>query len=254
MTVGRAAELATLEPNPGLDLAPDGLDRVPRDRRRDRDGDVVRFVRGCRPSVQVGWDLWLAADPCGRPGGRGLEGGGLAGHEHSVGEADFGPGDDFARRVIGRPRPSQRRERVSAIVTAVLFTRAFRVRLIGLLSMVILFSQVTVAAYACPAMDGRSDSMAADMTGMPCATMMAAGIELDPEQPLLCHQHCQFGSASPGVDHLPPVLVSSADLPAMLFVPAFVEQDLAFASRAQSDPRRDRLPPPHSIVHCCFRI
>ena len=70
--------------------------------------------------------------------------------------------------------------------------------------MALLFSQIAVAAYACPAMGerqpGAADTMA--MAGMPCAEMMAAGVPLDPEQPTLCMQHCQFGTTTQVVDHV----------------------------------------------------
>ena len=149
----------------------------------------------------------------------------------------------------------KRRVFVSAIVQPVYRRKSFRVRLIGLLSMVILFSQVAIAAYACPVMSGTADTELPDMAGMPCAQMMAAGVPLDAEQPTLCMQHCQFGSASQVVDHVPAVFVAVTALPPSLTVSVDEGRDANLRSWAENDRLRDRPPPlPHSIAHCCYRI
>jgi hypothetical protein len=94
------------------------------------------------------------------------------------------------------------------------FSQRLRARLIGLLSVALLFSQIAVAAYACPAMGERAGSAdVAAMAGMPCAEMMAAGVPLDPEQPMLCMQHCQFGSTTQVVDHVPAVFAAGDGIP-----------------------------------------
>lgn len=135
------------------------------------------------------------------------------------------------------------------------FSKSLRVRLIGLLSMVILFSQVAVAAYACPAMNGKADAASVGMVGMPCAEMMAAGVPLDPEEPTLCMQHCQFGSVSQVVDHVPAVFVTVTALPPTLTVSVDEALDADLSSWAEDERRRDRSPPvAHSIAHCCYRI
>jgi hypothetical protein len=124
-----------------------------------------------------------------------------------------------------------------------------------MLSIVLLFSQLAVAAYACPAMNGPPANEPATMAGMPCAEMMAAGEPLDPEQPTLCMQHCQFGSTSHVGDHLPSVFAPVTAFPA-LFTVSFDERlHLALRSWAEDDRVRDRPPPlAHSIAHCCYRI
>ena len=81
-----------------------------------------------------------------------------------------------------------------------------------MLSIVILFAQLTIAAYACPATGGDA-SEAVDMAGVPCAEMMAADVALDPGQPILCMQHCQFGSTTHVVDHVPAVFVPEKEPP-----------------------------------------
>lgn len=134
-------------------------------------------------------------------------------------------------------------------------TRSLRVRVIGMLSMVILFAQVAVAAYACPAAASGADAPTQDMAGMPCAEMMSAGVALDPEQPMLCMQHCQFGSTHQVADHVSPVFVQATALPPLFTVEFNVRPDAILSSWAEDERLRSRPPPlAHSIAHCCYRI
>jgi hypothetical protein len=135
------------------------------------------------------------------------------------------------------------------------FPRRLRIRLIGMLSIVLLFSQLAVAAYACPAMNGPAGNDAASMAGMPCAEMMAAGVDIDPEQPLLCMQHCQFGSTTHVVDQTLVAFASVTALPALFTVSLDVSCEAGPACGAERERLRDWPPPiAHSIAHCCFRI
>ena len=145
---------------------------------------------------------------------------------------------------------------VCAIVSIVKVSQRLHARLIGILSMVLLFSQIAVAAHACPAMGERTGSAdVAAMVGMPCAEMMAAGMSLDPEQPMLCMQHCQFGSTTYVIDHMPSVLATVTALPALFTVTVDERLDLGLCSFAQNERLRNRPPPlSHSIAHCCYRI
>lgn len=124
--------------------------------------------------------------------------------------------------------------------------------------MALLFSQIALAAYACPAMSDTTDRVLSDtaaMAGMPCAEMMAAGVPLDPEQPTLCLQHCQFGSTTQVVDHVPPVFAPVTAFPALFSVTVDERLDLCLSSWAEDE--RLRIRPPSialSIAHCCFRI
>ncbi|MDO9093590.1 MAG: hypothetical protein Q8R98_15210 [Rubrivivax sp.] len=133
--------------------------------------------------------------------------------------------------------------------------KRIRVRIIVMLSMVLLFAQMAMAAYACPAIGDRADGPAPDMAGVPCAEMMAEGIQLDPDQPTLCMQHCQFGSVSHAVDPVPLVVVPLTALPALFTLSVDDRLDHALSSWAQDERVRDRPSPlAHSIAHCCFRI
>lgn len=124
--------------------------------------------------------------------------------------------------------------------------------------MAVLFSQIAVAAYACPAVGERADLGSADamaMAGMPCAEMMAAGVPLDPEQPTLCMQHCQFGTTTQVVDHVSPAFVPVTALPAVFEVSLDQALDPVLSAWAEDERQRDRPPPlALSIAHCCFRI
>lgn len=124
-----------------------------------------------------------------------------------------------------------------------------------MLSMVILFAQVAIAAYACPATTSAVDAGAQDMAGMPCAEMMAAGVELDTEQPMLCMQHCQFGSTTQVVDPVSTVFVQATAFPPTRALTVEGSLDTALSSWAEAERLRDRPPPiAHSIAHCCYRI
>ena len=124
--------------------------------------------------------------------------------------------------------------------------------------MALVFSQIAVAAYACPAMSERTDRELSDMTamaGMPCAEITAAGMPLDPEQPTLCMQHCQFGSTTQVVDHVSAVFAPVTAFPALFTVSGDERLELGLSSWAEDERLRDRPPPlAHSIAHCCYRI
>jgi hypothetical protein len=129
---------------------------------------------------------------------------------------------------------------------AVTFSRQLRRWLSGWLAFTVLFTQLAVAAYACP---GQA------VVVMPCAMAMGNGDmpATDEDQPGLCAKHCQPDSPAPDPVHAlsvggPPsiaVLTLEADSPAQGEVAAWTAKRRA----------RDRAPPPPvSILHCCFRI
>ncbi len=122
--------------------------------------------------------------------------------------------------------------------------------------MALLFSQIAVAAYACPAIGERAGfAEATAMAGMPCAEMMAAGVPLDPQQPTLCMQHCQFGSTTQVVDHVPAVFAPVTAFPALFTVSGDERLELGLSSWVDHERLRYRPPPlAHSIAHCCYRI
>lgn len=102
----------------------------------------------------------------------------------------------------------------------------------------LLFTQLAVAAYACPV---AQQSQAAML--LPCAQAMGQAGSIDKAQPSLCVQHCLYGNShpQPAVDlgqHTP------AALPVVFGVPlalAGLEPQDTLLTR--SDDSRDRAPP-----------
>lgn len=120
----------------------------------------------------------------------------------------------------------------------------------------IVFSQIAVAAHACPLtpVDGGPGPVA--MAGMPCAETMSPAMTLDADQPGLCLQHCQFGSTGgQPADHAVPIAVAVvAWLLLFTLIPTAARLISSSVWLARQH-RRDRAPPPpHSILHCCHRI
>ncbi len=125
---------------------------------------------------------------------------------------------------------------------------------------VIVFAQVAVAAYACPAMPAGSatgDAAHAAMMGqgMISATGaygMLGAPRLDPSQPGLCAAHCQTGQQN--ADGKPATTVPPALLVSLYPVaPAAPRAQPALARAAVDDPP-PAASPPLAILHCCFRI
>jgi hypothetical protein len=80
----------------------------------------------------------------------------------------------------------------------------------------LLFSQLAVAGYVCPARAATPDAAAHGMPG--CEGMSAApwATPMDPDQPQLCKAHCEQGSQAVDGDRLrafdaAPVLVATLD-------------------------------------------
>lgn len=117
----------------------------------------------------------------------------------------------------------------------------------------LLFLQLASAAYACSMSSASAGGPS--MAGMPCAQAMANGglPAMDPEQPGLCLEHCKGGSQT--IEQGTAASVALPALVALFFVAAATgEPDEASAWLAQERSRDGALPPPHAILHCCFRI
>jgi hypothetical protein len=129
--------------------------------------------------------------------------------------------------------------------------RSTRRLLCRLFAGVLLLSQWLVAAHACPVMTlahhqavmvDASDAMS------PCDSM-AAPCEHGPSS--LCAEHCHAGQQS---DQVPTASVAPA-LPAGAHpLPVPVLQATRAPLAARDVPARVAAPPPHAILHCCFRI
>ncbi|WP_426175315.1 hypothetical protein [Massilia sp. TWR1-2-2] len=114
----------------------------------------------------------------------------------------------------------------------------------------LLFTQLALAAYACPDLDvAKSVAMATDGAKVPgCANM-----DMKMDSPGLCHSHCEAGD-------------QTADTPQVPLVQPFVAAELTVVlSVAESVSQCDTLQPegvllkrstapPLAIRNCCFRI
>ncbi|MFC5510473.1 hypothetical protein ACFPOU_04930 [Massilia jejuensis] len=117
----------------------------------------------------------------------------------------------------------------------------------------ILFMQLAVAAYACPALSVQHESEVAHMSAYAPPDEMPACHEMDPVQPSLCDAYHQADSQSldkPGVPPLQPFLAVGFGLPLLpldvAYRPDSTSANPPFLTRTTS--------PPLAIRHCCFRI
>ncbi len=137
-------------------------------------------------------------------------------------------------------------------------TRAFLRKVAAGLAGVLIYAQLAIAAYACPALApavteqaGQAAAAPATLMAMPmvhCDDMAGA---LDPASPNLCAEHCKYGQQS--------------DKPATLHVPAALLTALYATRPAAITPSPSRpaaatlsalvaASPPHAIAHCVYRI
>ena len=111
-----------------------------------------------------------------------------------------------------------------------------------------LFAQGAVSVYACPGLVGEPVAVEA-AAPMPDCDEMAG---LDPAVPNLCLAHCQYGQATvdQSAQPSPPTALLGA------FVVSLPDPVASHGSTRASSTMRftAAAPPPHTILHCCFRI
>jgi len=99
--------------------------------------------------------------------------------------------------------------------------------------MSLLFSQLALASYACPAQTDAKAMAAMMAAGEPCEGM-------DPTQPVLCHQHAASGAQSFEAVKLltasQPVMAQVIELPVVLDAGEVVAQPMATTSEARPPP------------------
>ena len=114
----------------------------------------------------------------------------------------------------------------------------------------LLFMQLAVASYACPAVASKAAEVAAMAeAGMPCAESMK--LNMDDAQPNLCQAHCQVSQQSADKHELPPPVAIGAlpaDYTAPVSIPVFLEAPL------QAPHLKRTTAPPVAIRNCCFRL
>ena len=122
---------------------------------------------------------------------------------------------------------------------------------------VFLLAQLTVSAYACPGLTSAglmqmSSTASADVAMQPMANCddMAAG-QMDTEFATLCAAHCHQGQQSDQAATLtvPAMLLTALYLTAFATEPIVESRPAAATTSALV-----AASPPHTILHCCFRI
>lgn len=126
-------------------------------------------------------------------------------------------------------------------------SRPWRRFLSVLTLLAVLFSQMAVAAYACPNMAAPAMEQMEEGDGaMPCCA------EPDADAPHLCWQHYQAGKQSADRPDAPTVHAVVAVL-YVLPAPVLVPPDEPVAAAFDPPLLARRVEPPASILNCCFR-
>ena len=128
-------------------------------------------------------------------------------------------------------------------------TRDFKQMICRLMVGVMLFAQLSIAAYACPGLSAKAAVQASAMEGMANCEQMSG--YPDKTFANLCAEHCHQGQQS---DH-----TQVPSLPAVLLVSLYpVDQTVSASQPLQlvltTHPGFEAAPPPLSILHCCLRI
>ena len=154
-------------------------------------------------------------------------------------------------------------------------TRAFRRFVCRLMLGVLVFGQMAIAAYACPALSGAPQSLPTTAMNASVATMpddeagasmavppdtsatsdmaaMTGCDQIDDSAANLCAEHCRFGQQS--ADHASAPTVPAALLTTLYTLPVQPEPLGHGWPSADSKFKRVAASPPHAILHCCFRI
>lgn len=123
--------------------------------------------------------------------------------------------------------------------------RAWRRWISAVAAVVLLFAQLSIAAYACPNFGNAPRAGA--------STVAERGDQprtgLDPEHPSVCHEHCK---AQVSAEHAPIIGVPPAMPSGLLVVVVDVHHFLTRARYAAPDPAQAN-GPPRSILFCVFR-
>lgn len=113
-----------------------------------------------------------------------------------------------------------------------------------------LFLQVAVAAYACPLLGSTAATTELDATPMQdCAGMPP----LDRDNPNLCVEHAHMGEqASPQI--ATPQVPMAACSGFFVLLPVLLPSPAQGAASLSTDTLALAGAPPHTVLHCCFRI
>ena len=130
----------------------------------------------------------------------------------------------------------------------------------------LLFAQMAVAAYACPGLSSPvpsgetavtgSESHPNAIAGVPRSTVQPSRCEdmscaMDPSFANLCAEHCRHGQQS---DQTPTVVVPAVILMALYSAPAPLQAAVPSRPAAATLDALVAASPPHTILHCVYRI
>lgn len=129
----------------------------------------------------------------------------------------------------------------------------------------LLFAQMAIAAYACPSVPSMAGQMS--MMGSPEADASNASVDsagksvpncddiaignIDPQNANLCAEHCKVGQQS---DQASTLSVPAVLLMALYFAPLVPAPVAELPPVAATPSALVAASPPHTILHCCFRI
>jgi hypothetical protein len=149
-------------------------------------------------------------------------------------------------------------------------TRQFLRSVAGILIGALLFAQMAVAAYVCPGLSLSANTQmpamemvktssddaamqAASNQAVPCESMgeEAAIGPLDPQSPNLCAEHCKVGQQS---DQVSTLTVPAVLLMALYFAPLVPNLMAELRPAAATPSALVAASPPHTVLHCCYRI
>ncbi len=148
---------------------------------------------------------------------------------------------------------------------SMIMCRSFKQQVCRVLTGMLLFSQLAVAAYACPGISAaalfdrnQGQSVAAAAMGeqansvtLSCEQMDRA-LQTDRTTQNLCSEHCKYGqqSADRASMPIPPAVL----LTTLYTTPLLSEAAIRIQPLAALEASPPATSPSHTILHCCFRI
>ena len=136
---------------------------------------------------------------------------------------------------------------------------------------VLVFAQLAIAAYACPALaqlheaatdhpvvamadTGKAAALPSGTSDAPteAAAMPPGCDQMDSSAPQLCAEHCRFGQQS--ADHAPALTVPAAVPTTLYILPVQPEPPGPVRPAADMALEQVAASPPLAVLHCCYRI
>jgi len=140
-------------------------------------------------------------------------------------------------------------------------TKVFRKWVCHVMVGVVVFAQMSIAAYSCPATSGSAQG---PLGGTPTAGSVLTGQDgmspgadslpepMHPSSPALCAAHCDFGNQS--ADHASTPTAQPALITTVYFLPALAVPSVPAGDAFDQPGPQSACSPPLAILHCCFRF